>query len=118
MTIVIWYLDSIKTSDNGVGRPYLFFLSSSYWFDSKTKIKTQLNEDYQQSQSLNVSEDVSDEIQKLNEIDEQNSLRVIGIEKTFNALFKTPVQAVRGVNMVAEKGSCISLLGHNGAGKT
>eukprot|EP01080_Neovahlkampfia_damariscottae_P010983 gene10983-3689_t len=116
MTLFIWYFDSVLTSDNGVGRPFQFFLTPSYWFGSKKRITPKVFD--QQGQSLTVSDDTLRESQSTYDADENNTLRVFGIEKTFNSLFKQSVRAVRGVNLTGEKGSCISLLGHNGAGKT
>ena len=118
ISLLIWYMDSVRNSNNGVGRGYLFFLTHSFWFGSKKKIQIQSLEDYQNSNSIQNSNDDSNEIREMNEVDVEKSLLVVGIEKIFKSLFRKSVHAVRGVNIVAEKGSCISLLGHNGAGKS
>jgi hypothetical protein len=120
MLVVSWYLDSVLTTNNGVGRSWLFFATSQYWFPSRKENVQSVLEKYSQQGSFTQNQDVLDEANHAMslELDDSNAMRIICLEKEFKSLTKKSVKAVRGVSIYGEKGSCISILGHNGAGKS
>jgi ABC-type multidrug transport system fused ATPase/permease subunit len=120
MLIVSWYLDSVLTTNNGVGRPWLFFVTAEYWLPSRKENIHSVLEKYSQQGSFAQNQDVLNESNHAMslELDDENAMRVLCLEKEFKSLTKKSVKAVRGVSIYGEKGSCVSILGHNGAGKS
>jgi hypothetical protein len=108
-------LDSIISSNNGTGRPFLFFLHSSYWgFDTGNSDLEEKLEYYSANPPVyNLTDDVAEENDKTisKNLDDSRVLRIIQVSKTFNTLFKSSTNALQGVSFYAEIGKCLALLG-------
>jgi ABC-type multidrug transport system fused ATPase/permease subunit len=122
MLILSWYFDYVLSSNHGARQPFYFCFLPSFWgFSKKTDIKQYIEENAKLSASdLNSKdENVLNELQNVKNLDQEEDeiIRIIELNKTYSSGDQY-VNAVKNVSFIAKKGTCFSLLGHNGAGKT
>lgn len=131
LIILTWYLDNIlSTSMNGKTKPFYFFLLPSYWgFATNSSSMQHISKKLiaARHRALNlvkdepdsrVAEHIMSAVEQIENEPESNVFRLIQLEKSYRRLFKSPVKAVQNVSIKANKGMCLALLGHNGAGKS
>lgn len=129
--LVAWYLDHIlPTSMNGKTKPFYFFVLPSFWgltrkrtnmvhiTNTLSKAKPVALQLQAQETDKRVAEQITKALEQQENEDESDVLRIVQVEKTYGGLFGKKVKAVQNVSFKANKGTCLALLGHNGAGKS
>ncbi len=117
--ILHYYLDKVLPQESGISRNPLFFLFPSYWgihFRKNVKI----NKDaYPLPPQIydGLDPDVRDEYHRARDDSKQFGLRIVGLRKRFYKLFSV-FNAVNALDLTVEHGTCLAILGQNGAGKS
>ncbi|KYQ91202.1 ABC transporter A family protein [Tieghemostelium lacteum] len=107
-----WYFDKVLASEFGGKRPWNFLFTSQYW--SPVHFYKQFNEYELTGRDRSHDTDLQAENVSINPTNYQNHALII--RNLYKAYGEN--QAVNGLNLSAEKGKVLALLGHNGCGKT
>lgn len=100
--LLTWYIENVFPGEFGVGRPWYFPFTKSYWISNKVT----------DSQGYSNSIDDRPEIEKASN-DMQAGIQIRNLHKSFNG---RPV--VKDFGLDIYQNQITVLLGHNGAGKT
>lgn len=117
-----WYMDNIIDSGAGISRNPVFFIFPSYWgcscFSANEKISATSYPMFDTELAARDS-DVQQEYHMARNPNLKPAIRITGLEKTFyTQCYLSTVRAVHCLDLVIDEGTCLALLGHNGAGKT
>lgn len=117
-----WYLDNIIDSGAGTSRNPIFCILPSYWgcncLNTTEKIGASSYPLYESE--LNARDtDVQKEYHMARDPNLKPAIRITGLQKLYyTQCWLSTVHAVRGLDLTVDEGTCLALLGHNGAGKT
>lgn len=100
--LIMWYVENVFPGEFGVGKPWYFPFTKSYWITNK----------------ISSTEPCLDEMDDCNEIEKvtknlQTGIRIRNLHKHFGKK-----HVVRGFGLDIYQKQITVLLGHNGAGKT
>ena len=132
--ILYWYCDNVISDGNGIRKSPIFFLYPSYWgiqcFRSKEhKAPSDDNITFSKFET----DDVKVEFKRARDWSQPAIVRIISLRKTFSGFFSriahkilpqkfadkfSEKKALKELNLVVRDNECVSLLGHNGAGKS
>ncbi|EFC35517.1 predicted protein, partial [Naegleria gruberi] len=136
--ILYWYCDNVFSDGSGVRKSPIFFIYPSYWglncLKSKSTIKTNTNQDEQDYSQMETN-DVKEEFKRSRDSSINAVVRIVSLRQTYSGFltklaakcfpakiaqsrFFREKKALKGLNLIVEDNQCVSLLGHNGAGKT
>ncbi|XP_072383028.1 cholesterol transporter ABCA5-like [Diabrotica undecimpunctata] len=105
---IAYYLDNVIPSAYGVKRSPFFFLMPSFWVSKHNQMPpNQLN-----------PESSADVEPVPRQMQDQEAIRIMNLNKSFRNCRKPTVTALDGINLSIYKGQITAILGHNGAGKT
>ena len=118
-SFLAWYVGQVVTYGHGAPQPPWFFLDPRYWFPSLTRLARSSFADAKWGTATD--EDVLAEERRVRDgACDSAPLVVKGLVKVYGAApWNTRAEAaVNGLSFSMQRGSCLVLLGQNGAGKT
>jgi len=127
--ILGFYFDAILPKPSGTREHPLFFLFPSFWGINLKSSKKQKDEAIRYhyirraDELEEMDEDQRKEYDRVHDPDHPSVVRIFNLKRDFVTNMGLPVvsktvSAVAGLDLQVEKGTCMGLLGHNGAGKT